>query len=54
MLKICEMLTAEYDGSLLNPINLGLKVLNYFDRNNVINEAPGRSTVNLAVKGRKP
>lgn len=42
------------DGSLLNPINLGLKILNYFDRKNVINEAPGRSTVNLAVKGRKP
>lgn len=42
------------DGSLLNPVNLGLKVLNYFDRNNVLSEPPGRSTVNLAVKGRKP
>ena len=42
------------DGSLLNPINLGLKVLNYFDRGNVLNEPAGRSTVNLAVKGRKP
>jgi SAM-dependent methyltransferase len=42
------------DGSLLNPINLGLKVFNYFDRRNVMNEPPGRSTVNLAVKGRKP
>lgn len=42
------------DGSLLNPINLGLKVLNFFDRPNVINEPPSRSTVNLAVKGRKP
>ena len=42
------------DGSLLNPINLGLKVLNYFDRRNVLDEPPGRSTVNLAVKGRKP
>lgn len=42
------------DGSLLNPINLGLKVLNYFDRKNVINEPPDRSTVNLAIKGRKP
>lgn len=41
------------DGSLLNPINLGVAVLNYFDRKNVINEPPGRSTVNLAVKGRK-
>ncbi len=42
------------DGSLLNPINLGIKVLNWFDRNNVINEPVGRSTVNLAAKGRKP
>lgn len=42
------------DGSLLNPINLGLKVLNFFDRGNAMNEPPGRSTVNLCVKGRKP
>jgi SAM-dependent methyltransferase len=42
------------DGSLLNPINLGLKVFNTFDRKNVMNEAPGRSTVNLCIKGRKP
>jgi len=42
------------DGSLLNPINLGIKVLNYFDRNNEINEPLERSTVNLALKGRKP
>jgi SAM-dependent methyltransferase len=42
------------DGSLLNPINLGLKVFNYFDRKNVMNEPPERSTVNLAIKGRKP
>ncbi len=42
------------DGSLLNPINLGLKVLNFFDRGNVMNEPPERSTVNLCVKGRKP
>ncbi|MBZ0300770.1 MAG: class I SAM-dependent methyltransferase [Anaerolineae bacterium] len=42
------------NGSLWNPINLGLNVLNYFDRNNVINEPPGRSTVNLAIKARKP
>src|SRR4051812_3682116 len=29
------------NGSLLNPINLGIKVLNYFDRNNPINEPGG-------------
>lgn len=42
------------DGSLLNPINLGLKVLNWFDRPNAMNEPPERSTVNLCIKGRKP
>lgn len=42
------------DGSLLNPINLGVAVFNFFDRNNVPNEGHHRSTVNLAVKGRKP
>jgi SAM-dependent methyltransferase len=42
------------DGSLLNPINLGLRVLNYFDKPNVLNEPVGRSTVNLCIKGRKP
>jgi SAM-dependent methyltransferase len=42
------------DGSLLNPINLGLAVLNWFDRPNVISEAPGRATVNLCIKARKP
>jgi SAM-dependent methyltransferase len=41
------------DGSLLNPINLGLRVFNFFDRPNVMNEAPDRSTVNLCIKGRK-
>jgi len=42
------------DGSLLNPINLGLAIFNFFDRRNVMNEPPGRSTVNLCIKGRKP
>ncbi len=41
-------------GSLLNPINLGIRVLNYFDRKNPISEPIGRSTVNLCAKGRKP
>lgn len=42
------------DGSIFNPINLGLKVFNWFDQHNVISEPPGRSTVNLALKARKP
>ena len=41
-------------GSLLNPINLGLRMFNWFDRRNTMNEPPDRSTVNLCVKGRKP
>ncbi|MCS6835180.1 MAG: class I SAM-dependent methyltransferase [Anaerolineae bacterium] len=41
------------DGAWWNPINLGLRVFNFFDRKNTINEPPGRSTVNLAMKGRK-
>jgi hypothetical protein len=40
-------------GSLLNPINLGIAVLNLFDRPNKLDELPGRSTVNLAIKARK-
>jgi ubiquinone/menaquinone biosynthesis C-methylase UbiE len=41
------------DGSLLNPVNLGVAVLNFFDRPNTLDEPPGRSTVNLAILGRK-
>lgn len=42
------------NGSLLNPVNLGIRILNFFDRKNVMNEPPDRSTVNLCIKGRKP
>ncbi|PJF36829.1 MAG: hypothetical protein CUN49_03525 [Candidatus Thermofonsia Clade 1 bacterium] len=42
------------DGSLLNPINLGLAILNWFDRPNRMNEPDDVSTVNLALKARKP
>jgi SAM-dependent methyltransferase len=42
------------NGSLLNPINLGLRAFNFFDRRNTMSEPPERSTVNLCVKGRKP
>jgi SAM-dependent methyltransferase len=44
---------AERPDNPFNPIQIGLKIFNYFDRRNVINEAPDRSTVNLAMKGRK-
>lgn len=54
MAKAANRITfEENNGSLLNPINLGLKVFNYFDRKNTINEPANRSTVNLAIKGRK-
>lgn len=46
--------TFAQESSGFNPIAIGLKVLNYFDRPNTINEPPNRSTVNLAIKGRKP
>lgn len=41
------------NGSLLNPINLGLTVFNWFDRPNKMNEPPDRSTLILCVKARK-
>ncbi len=42
------------DGSIWNPINLGVAVLNWFDRRNPIAEPVGRAAVNLAAKARKP
>jgi SAM-dependent methyltransferase len=41
------------EGSLLNPVNLGLAVLNCFDRPNQLDEPLHRSTVNLCIKARK-
>ena len=40
-------------GSPLHPVNLGLRLLNWIDRRNSMNEPPGRSTVNLCLKARK-
>ena len=44
----------ENKGSLLNPINLALAILNLFDSPNKIDEPLHRSTVNLCLKARKP
>lgn len=44
----------ENDGHLLNPINIGLTLFNWFDRPNRLQEPLDRSTVNLCIKGRKP
>ncbi len=41
-------------GSALNPVNVGLRMFEWFDRRNVMNEPPGRSTVNLCILARKP
>ena len=45
---------AEEPGSAFNPVRWAIGVLNRFDRGNLMDEPPGRSTVNLAVKARKP
>lgn len=42
------------NGSLLNPINFGLAVLNFFDRPNKMDEPLDRTTVNLCIKATKP
>lgn len=39
--------------SRFNPLAWGIAVLNFFDRPNRLDEPPGRSTVNLALKARK-
>ncbi len=44
----------ENQGSWWNPINLGLALLNLFDRPNRMEEPLHRSTVNLCLKARKP
>ena len=41
-------------GSVLNPVKLGIKILQFFDRHNLIDEPAERTTVNLCAKGRKP
>jgi ubiquinone/menaquinone biosynthesis C-methylase UbiE len=44
----------ENRGSLLNPVNFGIAVLNWFDRPNVLDEPLDRSTVNLCIWAEKP
>ncbi len=45
---------AEDGGAWWNPIRWGIALLNVFDRPNKLDEPPERSTVNLALKARKP
>lgn len=37
----------------LNPVSIGLRLFEWFDRRNVMNEPPGRSTVNLCILAQK-
>jgi ubiquinone/menaquinone biosynthesis C-methylase UbiE len=41
-------------GSPLNPVNIGLRIFEWFDRRNVMDEPEGQTTVNLCVLARKP
>jgi SAM-dependent methyltransferase len=41
-------------GSPLHPVSLALRLIRWLDRKNVMSEQPGRSTVNLCLKARKP
>ncbi len=41
-------------GSVFNPVHIGLTLFEWFDRHNVMDEPPGRSTVNLCVLARNP
>lgn len=45
---------AQADGSALNPLRLGIRLLHWFDRHNLMDEPAGRATVNLAILGEKP
>lgn len=45
---------SEDKGSPFNPINVGLRIFEWFDRKNVMDEPAGRSTVNLCALVRKP
>jgi 2-polyprenyl-6-hydroxyphenyl methylase/3-demethylubiquinone-9 3-methyltransferase len=40
-------------GGPLNPVAIGLRLFEWFDRRNVMNEPPGRTTVNLCILARK-
>jgi SAM-dependent methyltransferase len=40
-------------GGALNPVNIGLRLFEWFDRGNTMDEPPGRSTVNLCILARK-
>jgi len=54
MRSIADRHDFETSGGRLNPIRLGVALFNMFDSGNSPDEGAQRSTVNLAIKGRKP
>jgi hypothetical protein len=52
--KAADRTAFDQEPGRFNPIALGIGVLNWFDRPNQINEPPHVSTVNLALRARKP
>ena len=52
--KAADRTAFDQEPGRFNPISLGIRVLNWFDRPNTLNEPPNVSTVNLALKARKP
>lgn len=52
--KAADRTAFDQEPGRFNPITLGIRALNWFDRPNQINEPPNISTVNLALKARKP
>jgi ubiquinone/menaquinone biosynthesis C-methylase UbiE len=41
-------------GGWLNPVHIGLRIFEWFDRRNTMDEPAGRATVNLCILARKP
>ncbi len=54
MASVADRIDLEAEGGRFNPVSLGIKLFEAFDRKNADREPPGRATVNLALKGRKP
>ena len=54
MRSVADRHDFETSGGRLNPVSLGVALFNLFDSWNSLDEGAGRSTVNLAIKGRKP
>lgn len=52
--KAADRTAFDEEPGRFNPITLGIRVLTWFDRPNTLNEPPNISTVNLALKARKP